>query len=170
MKARTSMNGLLLIFFIVQASEWLQVPLSSVYPLGYYILFTFMISWNRSSNSHHLPLTVFVGDSNSYTLVFTLLVSQSDRVSRQADTLPSSLVHLWYPVSAEGKQGHHVERQCKETASLLTCLHCFRSGIMCCSGLFRWKRLMKKGPVLPKNTEGKTEGQREKRHQLSTNT
>lgn len=38
------MNGLLLIFFIVQASEQLQVPLSSVYPLGYYILFTFVIS------------------------------------------------------------------------------------------------------------------------------
>ena len=96
--------------------------------------------------------------TNCYTLIFTLIVSQSYSVRRQADTLSSSLIHLWYLVSAEEKQGHRVERQCKQRASPLTCLHCFRSGVLCCSGLFRWKR--NKGAVLPKYTGGKTEGEK----------
>lgn len=119
-----------------------------------------------SFSSHGICGRLTVVGTNRYTLVFTLLVSQSYRASRQADTLSSSLIHLSYLVSAEEKQGHHVERQYKQRASLLTCLHCLRSGVLCCSGLFRWKRLIKKSPVLPKYAGGKTEGQRERRHEL----
>lgn len=68
----------------------------------------------KYKQQYHFPLTVgHLLWAQTAILIFTLLVPQSYRVSRQADTLSSSLSCLWYLVSAVERQRHHVERQSK---------------------------------------------------------
>lgn len=166
MKARTSMNGLLLIFFfIVQASEQLQVPLSSVYPLGYYFVHS------RSAEIQAAILTIFLSQWDTRCCGHKLLFSYSPYLSPELQgeqagrcTLLISETSL-VPCVCWGKAGEWC-RKAVQISSQPTRSHCFRSGVIF-SGIFRWKRVIKKGPVLPENTGGKTEGQMERSHQLS---
>lgn len=144
-------------FFIVQASEQLQVPLSSVYPLGYCVLFTFMISWNTCSNtiSSHSGTLAVVG-TNCYSHIHPTCPPELQGEEAGRRTLLISETSP-VPCVCRGK----AEASCRkavQTASQPTHLLCSRSGVMCCSGLFRWKRLIKKGPVIPKNIGGKAKG------------
>lgn len=103
----------------------------------------------KYKQQYHFPLTVGQSLLWAQTAIplFTLLVPQSYRVSRQVP-------HLW-DISRVcwGKAGASC-RKAVQTASQPTHLHCFRSGVMCCSGLFRWKRLIKKGPVHRRKNRG----------------
>lgn len=156
MKARTSMNGLLLIFFIVQASEQLQVPLSSVYPLGYYILFTFMISWNTSSNtisSHSGTLAVMV--TNCYSHIYPTCPRAAGWAGRQMHS-----PHLWDSFGTscllEKGRGIMYKGSANSEPTYSLALLQVRNHVSIC--LIQVENANKKGPVLPKNAGGKPEG------------
>lgn len=171
MKTRTSVNTLLLIFvnntsFRVATSTFRFILfLQLLYPVYIYD----QLNYKQQYSPQHF-ISPYLWESHciwpiplhSHIHPACLPKLQGEDADRHIILISNtSLVHYVY----RGK-GPRVERQCKQIASLLTWLYCFRSEVMCCSGLFSWKRLIKKSPALPECAREKTEGQREMRHQL----
>lgn len=156
MKARTSMNGLLLIFFL-----YYKLQSSSKYLWVQFILWATISClhlWSAEIQaviptiylSQYLWETRCCGHKLLHAHIHPSCVPESlGGAGRQAHssshTLRVPCVHL-------AKAG-----ACKQRASLLACLHCFRFGVLCCSGLARWKTLINKSLLLPRYTGGKTD-------------